>query len=53
MCIYSYNHLLEVNLNFVFLFTFFRYLDKQEFLQRVDYKQWESEREMRLYTNRK
>jgi len=29
------------------------YLDKQEFLQRVDYKQWENEREMRLMSNRK
>ena len=29
------------------------YLDRQEFLQRVDYKQWENEREMRLYTTRK
>ncbi|XP_047127294.1 craniofacial development protein 1 isoform X1 [Hydra vulgaris] len=29
------------------------FLDKQDFLNRVDYQQWEREREMRLYTNRK
>ncbi|XP_057291945.1 craniofacial development protein 1-like [Hydractinia symbiolongicarpus] len=29
------------------------YLDRQEFLQRVDFKQWENEREMRLYSNKK
>lgn len=29
------------------------YLDRQEFLQRVDFKQWENEREMRLYSKKK
>ena len=34
------------------LLLFHRYLSKQEFLQRVDYRTWENERELRLATGR-